>query len=175
MTKRSWAAAAAALLLAACGGEQVRTPVALGHLVAPVSAPWLTVEQSTFDLAVRGTDEPVLLDPQPSVPAVLQSTLRHEVQPLYFTDLIVGCNNVGAEVRVRTEDDAPSRVGLDLSLRCRIDARGLISSHDYRVRPDMPVPADGDYAKAFASLLDGGSHDIARQLAADVAASARRP
>lgn len=176
MMKRVWATGAAALLLAACGGKDTRTPVALDHLVGPTSAPWFTVEQSTFDVPVRGADESVVLNPQPPIPEVLQAQLREALQPAYFTDLIVGCSRVKLEMRVDNGDDddnAPSKVGLDLSLQCRIDARGFITTHDYRVHPDMPVPAGADYKKALVTLLDAGARDIAGRLTNDVEASRR--
>jgi hypothetical protein len=170
MMKRMLVAGGIAMLLAACGGQDTRTPVVLGQLVVPASAPWLTVEQSSFDLPVRGLDQSLVLNPSPSVTAVLQSQLRHALQSDYFTDLVVGCDGVKADMRV-DQDATPNSVGLELSTHCTINARGFVYKHDYRVQPSMPVPADGDYRGALTSLLGTGSKDLADQLTTDVAAS----
>lgn len=167
MIKRMMVVGSVALLLAACGGKDTRTPVVLGQLVVPTSAPWLTVEQSSFDVPVHGLDESVVLNPSPAVSAVVQSQLRQGVQPAYFTDLVVGCEGVKAEMRV-DQDATPNSVGLQLSTKCTINARGFVYRHDYQVDPSMPVPANGDYRAAFTSLLGTGAKDIASQLAADV-------
>ena len=170
MNKFVWVAGAA-LLLSACGGSQdTRVPVALGSLVTPTSAPWLQVEQQSQDVEVRGLDESVTLNPTPPVSEVLQGRLRHELQPIYFTDLVIHCEQVSAEMRVDT-DATPPTAALELGTHCTINARGLSSSHDYHVSPSMPAPAAGGYGKALASLLATGSDDIARQLRADVQAT----
>lgn len=164
--------AVATLLLAACGGSQdTRVPVALGSLVTPASAPWLQVEQKSQDVEVRGLDESLTLNPAPSVAEVLQARLRHALQPIYFSDLVIQCDQVSAEVRVDT-DATPPKATLELGTHCAINARGLYSSHDYHVSPSMPAPAAGGYDKAFAALLASGSDDIAQQLRADVQATA---
>lgn len=170
MNKLIWVAGAA-LLLSGCGGSQdTRVPVALGSLVSPTSAPWLQVEQQAQDVEVRGLDQSLTLNPMPPVSEVLQARLRHALQPSYFTDLVVHCEQVSAEVRVDT-DATPAAATLELGTRCAINARGLSSSHDYHVEPSMPAPAAGGYDKVLASLLAKGADDIARQLGADVQAT----
>ncbi|NUO73559.1 MAG: hypothetical protein HOQ10_12700 [Frateuria sp.] len=169
MKKFAWVAASA-LLLAACGGSQeVRVPVALQSLMMPSSAPWLQVDQQAGDVQVRGLEQSVTLTPAPPVSEVLQARLRHAVQPAYFTDLVVHCEQVSTEMRVDADATPPS-VTLELGTRCTINARGFVSSHAYHVQPSLPAPANGDYAKAFAALLVTGADDIAGQLRADVQA-----
>ena len=172
MKKLAWVTGAA-LLLAACGSQETRVPVALGDLVMPASAPWLQVNQKARNVEVRGLDNEFTLEPTPPVPEVVQSRLRRALQPAYFTDLVVQCGEVASEMRVDT-DATPSNVTLELGTHCMINARGLISSHDYRVHPAMPVPAGGDYAKALSSLLVTGSNEIAGRLRSDVQSSLRR-
>lgn len=166
MNRFVWVAGAA-LLLAACGSQDTRVPVALDHLVTPASAPWLQVEQQAQDVEVRGLDESVTLTPAPPVSEVLQSRLRHALQPTYFTDLVVHCERPSAEMRVDT-DATPSTVTLALGTRCLINARGRISSRAYHAQPAQPAPGDGNYAKALGALLATGSDDIAGQLRKDV-------
>lgn len=170
MKKFAWVVGAA-LLLAACGGSQeTRVPVDLGSLVTPASAPWLQVDEQSRDVAVRGLDESVTLTPAPPVSEVLQARLRHALEPVYFTDLVVHCEQVSAEMRVDSEA-APASITLELGTHCTINARGLRSDATYRASPSMP--ARGDYAKALASLLATGADDIAAQLRADVVATQR--
>ena len=157
-----------ALLLAACGGSQdTRVPVALGSLVTPTSAPWLQVEQDSQDVEVRGLEDALTLKPTPPVSEVLQARLRQALASAYFTDLVVQCEQVFAEMRVDTEA-TPANVTLELGTHCAINARGLGSDKTYHVSPSMPAPARADYAKALAALLATGADDIAAQLRADV-------
>jgi hypothetical protein len=170
MKKFAWVVGGA-MLLAACGGSKdTRVPVALGSLVVPASAPWLQVDQQAQDVEVRGLDHSLALTPSPPVSEVLQARLRHALEPAYFTDLVVQCEQVFAEMRVDT-DATPSSATLELGTHCTIHARGLGSDKTYRASPSMPAPANGDYAKALASLLATGSDDIARQLRAQVEAT----
>ncbi|MCX7514407.1 hypothetical protein [Frateuria sp. STR12] len=172
MKKFAWVIGGA-LLLAACGGTQdTRVPVALGSLVKPVSAPWLQVDQQAQDVEVRGLDESLTLKPEPPVSEVLQARLRQALEPVYVTDLVVHCEQVFAEMRVDTEA-TPANVTLELGTHCTINARGPGSSTTYHASPSMPVPADGDYAKALAGLLATGTDDIGRQLRTDAEAVVR--
>lgn len=168
MNRFGWVAAAA-LLLAACGAQDTRVPVALGELVTPASAPWLQVEQQEQDVQVRGLDESVTLTPTPPVSEVVQARLRHALQPAYFTDLVIQCERPSAEMRVDTEA-TPSTVTLALGTRCLINARGRVSSRAYHAQPTQPAPADGHYAKVLSALLATGADDIAGQLRTDVEA-----
>lgn len=171
MKKFAWVVGSA-LLLAACGGSQeTRVPVALGSLVTPSSAPWLQVDpQDEPDVPVRGLDDAVTLTPTPSVSDVLQARLRHALEPSYFTDLVVHCEQVSSEMRMDTEA-TPASITLELGAHCTINARGLGSNATYHASPSMPAPAHPDYAKALASLLATGADDIARQLRTDVDAT----
>ncbi|UGB39218.1 hypothetical protein [Frateuria soli] len=172
MKKFAWVAGSA-MLLAACGGSQdTRVPVELGSLVTPASAPWLQVEQDTQDVEVRGLEDSLTLKPTPPVSEVLQARLRQALAPEYFTDLVIHCEQVFAEMRVDPEA-TPASVTLELGTHCGIDARGVGPDKTYHASPSMPAPAGGDYAKALTRLLAAGSDDIARQLRADVKATAR--
>lgn len=167
MKKFGWVVGSA-LLLAACGGSQdTRVPVSLGKLVTPASAPWLQVEQESQDVEVRGLEDSLTLKPTPPVSEVLQARLRQALEPAYFTDLVVHCEQVFAEMRVDAEA-TPASVTLELGTHCTINARGPGSDKTYHVSPSMPAPARGDYAKALTTLLATGVDDIARQLRADV-------
>ena len=160
-----------ALLLAACGGSQdTRVPVALGTLVTPASAPWLQVEQESQDVEVRGLEDSLTLKPTPPVSEVLQARLRQALESAYFTDLVVHCEQVFAEMRVDTEA-TPATVTLELGTHCTINARGLGPDKTYHVSPSMPAPARADYAKALTALLAKGADEIAAQLRADVQAT----
>ena len=171
MKKFAWVVGST-LLLAACGGSQeTRVPVALGSLVAPSSAPWLQVDpQDEPEVPVRGLDDTVTLAPTPSVSDVLQARLRHALEPVYFTDLVVHCEQVFAEMRVDS-DATPASITLELGTHCTIVARGRSSNATYHASPSMPAPAHADYAKALASLLATGADDIAGKLRADVKAT----
>lgn len=169
MKKSVWMLAAA-LSLSACGSQPARVPVALGELVTPASAPWLHVDQTARNVAVRGLDDEVMLEPSPSVPEVVQSRLRHALEPVYFTDLVVECGEVASEMRVDSEA-TPASVTLELVMHCTINARGRISAHDYHVQPSMRAPAGGAYAKALQALLPTGADEIAGRLRSDVQAS----
>lgn len=166
MNKLGWVIGGA-LLLAGCGSQDTRVPVALGSLVVPASAPWLQVEQQPQDVQVRGLDDTLTLTPTPPVSAVVQARLRHALQPLYYTDLVVDCTQPSAEMLANT-DDTPHTVTLMLATHCTINARGLVSAHDYRAQPALPVPADGNYAKVLTALLATGADDIATHLRADI-------
>src|SRR5690348_3235482 len=160
-----------ALLLAACGGSQdTRVPVALGTLVTPASAPWLQVEQESQDVEVRGLEDSLTLKPTPPVSEVLQARLRQALESAYFTDLVVHCEQVFAEMRVDTEA-TPATVTLELGTHCTINARGLGPDETYHVSPSIPAPARADYAKALTALLAKSADEIAAQLRADVQAT----
>src|SRR5690242_9154188 len=129
MKKLAWVAGGA-LFLAACGSQDTRVPVALESLVTPTSAPWLQVDQQEQDVGVRGLDESVTLTPTPPVSEVLQARLRQALLPVYFTDLVVHCEQASAEMRVDTEASPPT-VTLELGTRCMVNARGRVASHVY--------------------------------------------
>ena len=98
---------------------------------------------------------------------VVQARLRQALQPMYYTDLVVDCTQPSAEMLADT-DNTPHTVTLMLATRCTINARGLVSAHDYRAQPALPVPADGNYARVLTALLATGDDDIAAHLRADI-------
>ncbi len=170
--KRVALAIAGTLLLSACGHD-TRTPVALGTLVVPNQAPWLILAPGPEQVELRGLDSTLKFLPDPPLAKALEAQLRVGVQQDYFTNLTIACNDIKAAMKVNT-DDAPDTVVLELSLRCTINARGLVSVHRYEVTPTTRVPAgssEASYASALGTLLRDGAGQVASRLAADVRAS----
>lgn len=165
-------AIAGTILLAACGHD-TRTPVALGTLVVPNQAPWLILAPGPEQVEVRGLDETIKLLPAPPVATAVEAQLRAVVQKDYFTNLTIACDNLTADMRV-DQDEAPDTVKLELALRCTINARGMIQSHEYSASATTTVTAGSDdaaYGKALGVLLRDGAGQMAGKLAADVRAS----
>jgi hypothetical protein len=171
MFKRMMTVGALVFALSACGGQKTQTPVVLDQLVVPTSAPWISVEQSQGDLAVRGLDEKLILSPSRSVSEVVQAQLRQALQPAYISNLTVACDHVKADLRVKRGDDAASTAILDVSMRCMTDARGFVTRSEPRSQPSAPVSAQTDYAKLFAQLLGDASKELAGKVQADIDAS----
>jgi hypothetical protein len=168
-------AVAGTLLLAACGHD-TRTTAALGTLVVPNQAPWLILAPGPDKLDVKGLEQSVQLQPDPPLATALEAQLRAAVQPDYFTNLTIGCNDLKAQMRGGSED-APDRVDLELALHCTINARGYVSQHDYESSSSTTVPTGSDadaYARALAVLLRDGAGRIATQLKPDVRSSLRQ-
>ena len=161
--------AATMLALAACSHD-VRTPVALDTLVVPNQAPWLILGDGPPRMEVKGVDPTVVLVPSPPLATALEAQLRAAVQKDYFTNLTIACDGPKAELR-GGDKDAPDAVQLTLALHCTINARGYVSSHDYRARASTRVPAGADqtaYARALVALLHDGAAQIAARLEPDV-------
>lgn len=160
---------AAVLALAACSHD-VRTPVALDTLVVPNQAPWLILGTGPEQLEVKGLAQSVKLQPEPPLAKALEAQLRAAVQKDYFTNLTIACDGPKAQLR-GGDEDAPDAVRLELSLRCTINARGYVSSHDYRATATTSVPTGSDgaaYARALVTLLRDGAGQIAAHLEPDV-------
>ena len=155
----------ATLLLCACG-HSVRTQASLGRLVVPGTAPWLQVAAGPDKVDVRGLDQSLTLEPDPTLSAALQSQLGQALQPDYFADLIISCDSLATEMRVN-QKKAPGAVAMDLSIHCTINADGREASQTYQVKPSAAVgDAAGDtaYAQALPTLLAAGAKDLATQL-----------
>ncbi|HTV84191.1 MAG TPA: hypothetical protein VME63_02230 [Dyella sp.] len=165
--KRILMVGAAAALLAACGGKDVRMQAPLGSLVQPGTAPWLKVAGGSDKLDVRGLDHKLTLDPSPDIAAALQSQLGTRLQPDYFPDLVVTCTSLDAALHV-DQDKAPGQLSMDLSLHCDVWAQGFDAHHDYKVRVSTGAGNDNAYALALPTLVASGADDIAAQLRGDL-------
>lgn len=168
--KRFYLAAAAALLLCACGGQTVHTPAPIGELVKPGLSPWLTVTGGEDKLEVRGLDHKLVLEPTPDVAMAVQSQLGAQLQANYFQDLVVTCSSLKTTLRADS-DNTPASLDMDLGLHCGIWARGFDVSHDYKARVSTAMGAaagDQSYAQALPKLLADGADQIAVQLRTDL-------
>lgn len=148
----------------------------LDTLVVPNQAPWLILASGPEQVELRGLDETLKFLPDPPLAKALEAQLRAGVQQEYFVNLTIACDGIKAQMKVNS-DDAPDTVAMDLSLRCTINARGLVSSHTYAVTPTTTVPAgssEATYAGSLRVLLHDGATQIAGKLAADVHASRPR-
>lgn len=171
MLKQSVIMAVAALTLVACGGQKTRTDVPLDQLIAPSSAPWISVAPSSGDLPVRGLDEKLILTPSRPISDVIQAQLRQALQAEYISNLTVACENLKTDMRVKREDDAPSTAILDMSMRCTTNARGYVTRSEPRVQPSAVVNAQTDYSKLVVSLVDGASKEMIEKIRTDIATS----
>jgi hypothetical protein len=167
--KRLWVLGAAALL-GACGGQVVQVPAAVGDLVRPGTAPWLTVTGGEDKLEVRGLDHKLILEPAPELAAAVQSQLGAQLQPSYFQDLVVTCSSLATTLHVDRKK-APGDLAMQMGLNCSIWARGFDVSHDYQAQVSAAVAeraGDAGYAQALPQLLTDGASAIAGQLRGDL-------
>jgi len=173
--KRFLAIAAAMALLAACGGQNVHEPAALGDLVKPGTTPWLTVASSADKLEVRGLDHKLTLEPSPDLAVAVQSQLGEQLSASYVQDLVVTCNGLTSSLRV-DQDKSPGSVAMELGLHCSLWAHGFEAAHDYKAQPSASVAGgvgDAAYAQALPTLLSAGAGDIAAQIRGDIRKIAR--
>lgn len=169
-------AAAMALALTACGGKTM-IESDMSHLVAASPAsPWLTVEhRGDAVLTVTGLDEKHKVQVTPDIASVVEARLRTALQPDYFTDLIINCRDLEVGVAAKTDADTPPALGLEMTVDCRIVARGLVATKRYRLTPSQPVdPATPHLDTAVAKLLDTASTELAGRLWSDVLATGVR-
>jgi hypothetical protein len=164
--------AAAALLLAACGGKSMIEADATRMVAASPESPWLTVEnKGATVIAVKGLDSKALVQVSPDVVGVIQAQLRTTLQPKYFTDLIIGCRSVDLAVSATPQADSPATT-IDLQADCRIVARGKVVAKGYRVRQSAPLnAAEPRLDVQVPALLQSASRELADQLWADVVAT----
>lgn len=168
--KRVLAIAAATALLAACGGQNVHEPAALGSLVKPGTTPWLTVSGGVDKLEVRGLDHKLTLEPSPELAAAVQSQLGQQLDGSYVPDLVVTCSGLTTGLRV-DQDKSPGNVAMELGLHCSMWANGRETAHDYRTQPSASVAGgvgDAAYAQALPTLLAQGAENIAEQMRGDI-------
>jgi hypothetical protein len=165
-------AAAAAMLLAACGGKSMIEADASRVVAAAPDSPWLTVEnRKTTVVAVKGLEAKALVEVSPDVVSVIEAQLRTSLQPKYFTDLIIGCRNVDLGVVASPEADRPLTT-IDLRADCRIVARGKVVAKAYRVVQSAPFnAAEPRLDSQVPALLQAAGRDLAAQLWGDVVAT----
>lgn len=115
--KRFLVIATAAALLSACGGQNVHEAAAIGDLVKPGTAPWLTVTGGADKLDVRGLDHKLTLEPSPNLATAVQSQLGEQLAASYVQDLVVTCSGLTTSLRV-DEDKSPGNVAMELGVHC---------------------------------------------------------
>jgi hypothetical protein len=160
----------AALLLGACGGQNVHEAVPLGALVKPGTAPWLSISGGAEKLEVRGLDHKLTLQPSPGLAAAMQSQLGAQLASSYVHDLVVTCSGLTSSLRV-DQDKSPGNLAMELGLHCALWAHGFETARDYRTQPSAALgagAADQAYAEALPKLLADGAGDIAEQMRADI-------
>ena len=116
--------AAATLLLSACGGKSMIEADASRMVATSPDSPWRTVEnKGAAVLRVKGLEAKALVQVSPDVVSVIQAQLRQSLQPKYFTDLIIGCRNVGVVVSA-----SPQAANLDQRAADFIDVDRQVNS-----------------------------------------------
>ncbi|GGA45286.1 hypothetical protein [Dyella nitratireducens] len=174
--KRFLVIATAAALLSACGGQNVHEAAAIGDLVKPGTAPWLTVTGGADKLDVRGLDHKLTLEPSPNLATAVQSQLGGQLAASYVQDLVVTCSGLTTSLRV-DEDKSPGNVAMELGVHCSLWAHGFEAEHDYKTQPSASVAGGGGdqaYAQALPKLLADGAEDIAAQMRGDIRKIGRR-
>ncbi len=165
-------AASAVLVLSACGGKTM-IESDMSHLVsASPASPWLTVENpGVAVLTVTGLEQKQKVQVAPDVATAVEARLRTMLQPNYFTDLIVNCRGLQVAVGAKTEAEPPS-LDIDMSVGCRIVARGLVSTRSYRLHRSQAIdPAAAHLDTAVPALIDGASTELADRIWTDVLAT----
>jgi hypothetical protein len=168
-------AASAVLVLSGCSGKMMIESDMSRMVSASPSSPWLTVDnRGETVLTVTGLESAAKVQVSPDIASAVQARLRSALQPKYITDLIINCR--GLELATSVAKDAePPAANLDLSVSCRIVARGLTASKTYRIRQSLPVdPAAPRLDALVPKLIDGASTQLADQLWADVLATGVR-
>ncbi len=167
-------AALAVAMLSGCGGKTMMVSDMSGMVAASPASPWLTVQGAGQTVVtLTGLDTKTKVQVAPDLDAVVQAQVRSALQPKYFTDLIINCRSLEVGVAAKTDDDAATtNANLDLSVSCRIVARGLVVSKGYRVRQSSPIdPAAPHFDTLMPVLIRGASNQLADQLWTDVVAT----
>jgi hypothetical protein len=169
-------AVAVTTMLSACGGKTL-IESDMSHVVnASPASPWLTLEnKGDHVVAVGGLSGPSKVEVSPDIPSAVEAVLRTSLQPKYFTDLIIGCRGLQQATAVHTPEGQTSVVTMDLTVNCRIVARGVVVSKIYHVSQTAPVESDPPRLDAMVpKLITGASTQLADQLWADVVATGVR-
>ncbi|HVI56336.1 MAG TPA: hypothetical protein VM621_14940 [Luteibacter sp.] len=166
----------AAMMLSACGGKAMIESDMSRTVAASPASPWLTVENKGDSvIGVGGLPGSAKVQVTPDIASAVEAVLRSSLQPKYFTDLIIGCRGLQQNTAVRTPDGEPSVVTMDLTVNCRIVARGIVASKAYHVSQTAPVLSDPPRLDTIVpALITGASTQLADQLWADVVATGVR-
>ena len=162
--------ATAVAMLSACGGKAMIESDMSHTVAASPASPWLTLEnKGDHVISVSGLPSSAKVEVAPDIASGVQAVLRTSLQPKYFTDLIIGCRGLQQNTAVRTPDGEPSVVVMDLTVNCRIVARGIVVSKVYHVSQTAPVLTDPPRLDTIVPrLITGASNQLADQLWADV-------
>ena len=168
--------ATAAMMLSACGGKTMIESDMSRTVAASPASPWLTLENKGESvISVSGLPTSAKVQVSPDIASAVEAVLRTSLQPKYFTDLIIGCRGLQQTTAVRTPDGEPSVVAMELTVNCRIVARGIVASKIYHVSQTAPVLSDPPHLDAIVpKLITGASSQLADQLWADVVATGVR-
>ena len=162
--------ATAVIMLSACGGKAMIESDMTRSVAASPASPWLTLEnKGDHVISVGGLSDSAKVQVSPDIASAVEAGLRTSLQPKYFTDLIIGCRGLQQNTAVRTPDGQPSVVTMDLTVNCRIVARGVVVSKVYHVSQTAPVLTDPPRLDTIVpNLITGASAQLADQLWADV-------
>jgi hypothetical protein len=168
--------ATAVMMLSACGGKTMIESDMSRTVAASPASPWLTLEnKGEHVVSVSGLSTASKVQVTPDIASAVEAVLRSSLQPKYFTDLIIGCRGLQQNTAVRTPDGEPSVVTMDLTVNCRIVARGIVVSKVYHVSQTAPVLTDPPRLDTIVpKLITGASTQLADQLWADVVATGVR-
>ncbi|WP_213946938.1 hypothetical protein [Luteibacter sp. dw_328] len=168
--------ATAAMMLSACGGKTMIESDMTRTVAASPASPWLTLEnKGDHVISVGGLSGSPKVQVSPDIASAIEAQLRTSLQPKYFTDLIIGCRGLQQTTAVHTPDGEPSVVTMDLTVNCRIVARGVVVSKVYHVSKTAPVLTDPPRLDTIVpNLITGASTQLADQLWADVVATGVR-
>ena len=168
--------ATAVMMLSACGGKTMIESDMSRTVAASPASPWLTLEnKGDHVVSVGGLPDAAKVQVSPDIASAVEAGLRTSLQPKYFTDLIIGCRGLQTTTSVRTPDGQPSVVTMDLTVNCRIVARGVVVSKVYHVSQTAPVLSDPPRLDTIVpNLITGASNQLADQLWVDVLATGVR-
>jgi hypothetical protein len=163
-------AATAAMMLSACGGKTMIESDMSRTVAASPASPWLTVEnKGDHVVSVGGLPDAAKVQVSPDIASAVEAVLRTSLQPKYFTDLIIGCRGLQQVTAVHTPEGQPSVLTMDVTVNCRIVARGVVVSKAYHVTQSAPVTSDPPRLDTMVPvLISGTSKQLADQLWADV-------
>lgn len=164
------------MMLSACGGKAMIDADMSRSVASSPSSPWLTVENKGDHVVnVGGLAESAKVQVSPDIASAVEAGLRTSLQPKYFTDLIIGCRGLQQNTALHTPEGQSSVVTMDLTVNCRIVARGLVASKAYHISQSAPVESDPPHLNTIVpKLIAGTSAQLADQLWADVLATGVR-
>jgi hypothetical protein len=163
-------AATAVMMLSACGGKTLIESDMSRTVAASPASPWLTVENKGDHVVnVSGLPTSGKVQVSPDIASAVEAVLRSSLQPKYFTDLIIGCRGLQETTSVRAPEGEPAVATMEMTVNCRIVARGVIVSKAYRLSQASPVQPEAPHLDTLVpKLISGASTQLADQLWADV-------